>query len=261
MCRLLAYLGPPVRLDRLITEPEHSLVAQSYKPREMTAGHVNADGFGFGWYDRARQVEPFVYRSVLPIWNDDNLESLGAYVSAECILANVRSATPGQLLAAANTQPFVAGPLSVLHNGFVTDFKATLLRPLRRALDDESYAAISGTTDSEHLFAWLLQHLRDAGDLREGLADGLASLMALAPDAEMTLNFIVSDGETVAASRLAHNSDTPSLYTLTDHEQFPDAVLIASEPLFDDPAWKAIPEGSLISIDRERTVTVGALAA
>ena len=261
MCRLLAYLGPAVRLDRLITEPEHSLVVQSYKPREMSAGHVNADGYGFGWYDRARRAEPFVYRNVLPIWNDDNLADLGAFVKADCVLANVRSATPGQLLAAANTQPFVAGPLSVLHNGFVTDFKANLLRPIRKALDDESYAAISGTTDSEHLFAWLLQHLRGASDLREGLAAGLASLMALAPQAEMTLNFIVSDGETLAASRLAHNCATPSLYTLTDHPQFPDAVLIASEPLFDDPAWTPIPEGSLISIDRKRTLTVAALAA
>ena len=261
MCRLLAYLGPPVRLDRLIAEPEHSLVVQSYKPREMTSGHVNADGFGFGWYDRARRAEPFVYRSVLPIWNDDNLGDLCEYVSADCVMANVRSATPGQLLAAANTQPFVAGALSVLHNGFVTDFKATLLRPIRKALDDESYAAIAGTTDSEHLFAWLLQHLRGAADLRAGLAQGLASLMALAPRAEMTLNFIVSDGEQLTASRLAHNVDTPSLYSLADHAQFPDAVLIASEPLFDDPAWTPIPERSLISIDRKRTITVDALAA
>jgi ergothioneine biosynthesis protein EgtC len=261
MCRLLAYLGPPVRLDRLITEPAHSLVEQSYKPREMTSGHVNADGFGFGWYDRAERPEPYVYRSVLPIWNDDNLADLCAFLKAGCVLANVRSATPGQLLAAANTQPFVAGALSVLHNGFVTDFKASLLRPIRKALDDESYAAIKGTTDSEHLFAWLLQHLRGAADLRAGLSSGLASLMALAPRAEMTLNFIVSDGEQLVASRLAHNVATPSLYSLTDHAQFPGAVLIASEPLFDDAAWTPIPEGSLISVDRTRTITVDALAA
>jgi predicted glutamine amidotransferase len=198
---------------------------------------------------------------VLPIWNDDNLADLCAYVEADCVMANVRSATPGQLLAAANTQPFVAGALSVLHNGFVTDFKASLLRPIRKALDDESYAAIKGTTDSEHLFAWLLQHLRGAADLRAGLSAGLSSLMALAPRAEMTLNFIVSDGEQLVASRLAHNVATPSLYTLAGHAQFPDAVLIASEPLFDDPAWTPIPEGSLISIDRTRTISVDALAA
>ena len=179
MCRLLAYLGPPVRLDRLITEPEHSLVEQSYKPREMTSGVVNADGFGFGWYDRAERAEPYVYRSVLPIWNDDNLADLCAFVKADCVMANVRSATPGQLLAAANTQPFVSGALSVLHNGFVTDFKASLLRPIRKALDDESYAAIKGTTDSEHLFAWLLQHLRGAADLRAGLSAGRVTAGAI----------------------------------------------------------------------------------
>jgi glutamine amidotransferase len=261
MCRLLAYLGPPMRLDRLITEPAHSLVEQSYKPREMTSGHVNADGFGFAWYDRAARPEPYAYRSVLPIWNDDNLDDLCAFLESDCILANVRSATPGQLLAAANTQPFVSGALSVLHNGFVTDFNASLLRPIRKSLDDESYAAIKGTTDSEHLFAWLLQHLRAAADLRAGLNAGLASLMALAPRAEMTLNFIVSDGEQLVASRLAHNVATPSLYSLAGHDEFPDAVLIASEPLFDDPAWTPIPEGSLISIDRKRTITVDALAA
>ena len=51
MCRLLAYLGPSIALNRLISEPEHSLVVQSYAPREMTSGRLNADGFGFAWYD------------------------------------------------------------------------------------------------------------------------------------------------------------------------------------------------------------------
>ena len=261
MCRLLAYLGPDVPLGRLITEPAHSLVKQSYEPREMTSGVVNADGFGFGWYDRARRAEPFVYRSVLPIWNDDNLDDLCGYVSAPCVMANVRSATPGQLLAAANTQPFVSGNLSVLHNGFVEDFKATMLRPIRKSLDDESYTAIKGTTDSEHLFAYMLQHLRASGDLVTGLREGLADLMALAPDARMTLNFIVSDGERLAASRLAHNVETPTLYSLSGSAQFPDAVLIASEPLDDQDDWQLLPEGSLISIDPGRSVTIDQLAA
>jgi predicted glutamine amidotransferase len=37
--------------------------------------------------------------------------------------------------------------------------------------------------------------------------------------------------------------------------------LIASEPLFDDDAWIAVPQGSLISVDRKRTVSIDALAA
>jgi len=44
MCRLLSYLGQPVLLDRLISQSDHSLVVQSYQPKEMTAGLLNADG-------------------------------------------------------------------------------------------------------------------------------------------------------------------------------------------------------------------------
>lgn len=252
MCRLLAYLGPPIALGRIVSEPEHSLIVQSYKPREMTSGTVNADGFGFAWYDRARRPEPYLYRHYLPIWSDENLDSLGAYVVSDCILANVRSATPGQSLGLLNTQPFLSGPLAVVHNGFVEDFRAMLHGPLRRSLDDDAYGAIRGTTDSEHLFAWLLPHLRGGPSLAEGLRAGLRALLTLVPEAKMTLNFIVTDGERLVASRLAIGVATPTLYVLADHERFPGAALIASEPLFDDDAWTAIPEGSLISIDHAR---------
>lgn len=46
MCRLLGYLGSVVTLDRLFDKPEHSLIVQSYQPREMSSGLMNADGFG-----------------------------------------------------------------------------------------------------------------------------------------------------------------------------------------------------------------------
>lgn len=49
MCRLLGYLGKPIQLDRLLLKPEHSLVVQSYQPQEMTAGLLNADGFGLSY--------------------------------------------------------------------------------------------------------------------------------------------------------------------------------------------------------------------
>ena len=50
MCRLLGYLGSSIQLERILIKPERSLVIQSYKPQEMTAGLLNADGFGIGWY-------------------------------------------------------------------------------------------------------------------------------------------------------------------------------------------------------------------
>ena len=50
MCRLLAYLGEPIPLEELIFKPEHSLVVQSYQPKELEFALLNADGFGLGWH-------------------------------------------------------------------------------------------------------------------------------------------------------------------------------------------------------------------
>jgi ergothioneine biosynthesis protein EgtC len=260
MCRLLAYSGPTIALARLISEPEHSLVVQSYAPREMTSGRLNADGFGFAWYDAGRQAEPFLYRNILPIWSDSNLPSLAGYIAAPCILANVRSATPGQALDFSNTRPFAFGRISVIHNGFVEKFGGALRRRLRDGFEDETHEAIRGTTDSEHLFGWLIQHVRAAPTLAEGLAQGLASLIAHLPEARMTLNFILSDGRSLAASRHALGGPPPSLYVLDRHARFPDAVLIASEPLFDDPAWRAVPAGHLVTVDEDRRLSLAPLA-
>lgn len=57
MCRLLAYLGSPIFLEYLLYKPEHSLIAQSYQPREMISGAVNADGFGVGWYHDQKDTD------------------------------------------------------------------------------------------------------------------------------------------------------------------------------------------------------------
>lgn len=258
MCRLLAYLGPPVDLGQLISAPEHSLVVQSYAPKEMTAGTINADGFGFAWYDLARQTEPFVYRNILPIWSDTNLAALEGYVRSGCVLANVRNATPGQSLDFANTQPFHTGGLTLLHNGFVEDFRTTLLKLLRENLEDDALDLVRGSTDSEHLFGWLIHHVRAASGLAAGLADGLKALIALAPKAKMGLNFIIGDGRSLAASRLARGGAAPTLYWLADHARFPGAVLIASEPIFDADAWQACPEGSVLSVTAGGKVRIDA---
>lgn len=259
MCRLLAYLGPPVPLRTLISEPEHSLEVQAHAPREMSSGTVNADGFGYAWYDRARRERPYLYRSILPIWNDLNRESIEDLAVSGCILANVRSATPGQSLDFSNTQPFVHGRLAVLHNGFVEDYRARVHGPLRRRLDEAVLDRIHGTTDSEHLTAWLIAHIESGEEMGASLSEGIAGLQSLVGDARMTLNFIVGDGERLAATRAAHNMSAPSLYTLAGHDRFPDSVLVASEPLFDHERWQPVPEGSVVTVEPDRTVHTRAI--
>ena len=41
MCRFVTYLGQATRLERVISEPEHSLVIQSFQPAEMTSLDVH----------------------------------------------------------------------------------------------------------------------------------------------------------------------------------------------------------------------------
>jgi len=138
MCRLLGYLGRSLPMANLIAQPEHSLMAQSYQPREMTAGLLNADGFGIGWYDHLGNP-PFMYKNTLPIWSDINLPHLNRYVQSPCFLANVRSATAGQPIDLSNCQPFNHGQVLGIHNGFIENFRRSLYRPLRQQLDDQFY--------------------------------------------------------------------------------------------------------------------------
>src|SRR2546429_9463646 len=73
MCRFLAYLGPDVSLESLLLAPPWSLLRQSYEPRFMKRGRVNADGFGAGWYDFGVREEPALYRRAAPILSDPTL--------------------------------------------------------------------------------------------------------------------------------------------------------------------------------------------
>ncbi|MBP0000110.1 MAG: ergothioneine biosynthesis protein EgtC [Cyanobacteria bacterium SID2] len=255
MCRLLGYLGDSIQLDRVLCDPEHSLVVQSYQPREMTSGLLNADGYGIGWYERAKQSQPFTYKNLLPIWSDINLDSLSRYITSACILAYIRSATSGQAVDLSNCQPFVFQNLSYIHNGFIDNFRQTLYRPIRERLSDDLYHNIQGTTDSEHIFALLLQIAQTHPNwtLHQALKAALLELQNLADthNTKLSANLILSDGQTLIASRFAANTKAPSLYWLNGDAAFPEAVLIASEPLF--PAnWQPFPDGSIVCVGENR---------
>lgn len=257
MCRLLAYLGPPLTVDRLLEEPEYSLIVQSYQPREMTAGLLNADGFGFGWYHSEREDLPYVYRNTHPIWSDTNLAHLTRYVESGCVLASVRSATPGLPVDLSNCQPFRYGQILGLHNGFIDNFRQTIYRQMRDALTDPYYSLIQGMTDSEHLFAYTLNHQAEqGGSLAEALAKSLHTVMdwCQVAGAGAALNLIFSDGKTLVASRCGTRQPMPSLYWIQDDLRFPSAIFIASEPIFESAGWKPFPEQSILNVGENREI-------
>lgn len=260
MCRLLAYHGLPVSLERLIYAPAHSLVVQSYQPKELETALLNADGFGLGWYHPSRPDDPYVYRQIQPIWNDINLPHLCRYGESGRVLAYVRSATPGLGVDLHNCQPFTHGRLSFVHNGFIEGFRNNLYRPLRERLGDEAYRAIYGLTDSEHLFALVLEHWLGGMALAEALATMLAEVSALAvpQGVRVAANVIVCDGEQMVACRYDTTPKPPSLYWLAQPPELPEGTLIASEPLFAGN-WLSFSANTLLVISPDREPIVHSL--
>jgi glutamine amidotransferase len=256
MCRLLGYLGSSVKLEHLIQSADHSLVEQSYQPQEMTAGLLNADGFGIACFDIDRAVPPFVYRSILPIWNDTNLPSICRFIRSDCVIASVRSATPGLAVDLSNCQPYNYDGWIFAHNGYIDNFRRSLYRPMADLLIDELYQNVHGTTDSEHIFALLLKNLRQFPDRPLlALAQTVNQVLQLAEKWGVfaSLNLLFSNGQTLYAGRCSSRSPAPSLYYL----QTGQGVYLASEPmqfryLEEAQSWQAFPESSFAEIGRNR---------
>ena len=253
MCRLLGYFGTPIALEQLLHEPEHSLIVQSYQPKEMTAGLLNADGFGFGWYHPHKPDAPYTYRSTQPIWSDPNLPSLSRYVESPCILANVRSATPGLAVDLSNCQPFQSGRLLFVHNGFIESFRKTLYRPIRDRLSDLAYQTIHGLTDSEHIFGLFLDAFSETANLQAALLRTLEILTELSTQhrSDFSANLIVSDGQELVACRYASRDPLPTLYWLQDGQ----STVIASEPFYEG-SWQPFREHSLLRVGHDQTLTI-----
>src|SRR5215212_2518289 len=226
---MVAYLGgPQVTLSSVVLEPEHSLLVQSYAPKEMLSGVVNADGFGVGWYVPQIDDEPAVYRSDSPLWSDRSLVGISPKIQARTIFAAVRSATPGLPVEESGVPPFSSGPFMFAHNGAIEDFRRTAMRPLRDALSDESYAGLLGTTDSETVFAGLLDRLREApGDLAGATADTVRHVSAVCGrlGIRATLNLGVTDGKAMAFARHSTKGPGNSLYFVEDGKAFPGGVV------------------------------------
>lgn len=242
MCRLAAYCGPLLSLRQLLLAPPHSLYKQAYAPAEMVRAVLNADGYGFGWYDPAGQ--PRVYTHTLPIWSDTNLPDLADSLAATLWLANVRSATPGQAVNLANTQPFRAGPLLYLHNGFLEDFNQGLRARFHAHLPDDLSASLQGTTDSEYLFALLRQNLRQTSDkppdISRALDDTLNDLEGLLDGRQALLGIILGDGDSLYAVRHGIGCAPPSMYCTDRDPDFPNSWLVASERLTDPQHWQVL---------------------
>ncbi|MGE0440125.1 MAG: class II glutamine amidotransferase [Gemmatimonadales bacterium] len=281
MCRFTLYVGPPIPLASLVTEPEHSLIHQSYECRERSEP-LNGDGFGVAWWPATRPEHPAVFCSTTPAWSNRNLLELAPVVESGLIMAHVRAATVGSGTIDVNCHPFKSEGYAFMHNGDVGRFGG-IKRHLTAELSDEAFGAIRGSTDSEHVFALFLDEARslgrergDAASLGAALERALGRIVTLAmkhaPGADLHLNLAVSDGVSAAVVRYTNLPGHPgsSLYLnrgrryvcesgvcrMLEPEEGAGAVLISSEPLSQEPGWSPVPPQSLVMVAADRSVQV-----
>jgi len=257
VCRWLAYSGSPVRLERLLYEPKHSLIDQSLHSR-LGAETTNGDGFGIGWYGVGGT--PGVFHSIEPAWNDRNLRELANHIESPLVFAHIRAATatPVQLT---NCHPFRYGRWLWMHNGVIYDLPK-VKRDLVLAIDPALYPEIQGSTDSE-IFFYLALTLGLEDDPARAVQDAVGFIEETGRrhgvEHPIQMTVATSDGESIWAFRYASAGRARSLFFSTAVETlrmlYPDDArlqdlseesrLVVSEPLGSlVGAWNEVPESS-----------------
>ena len=160
---------------------------------------------------------PCVFTSVTPAWNNENLGRLARKIASPLVFAHVRAAMPGMAVNEQNCHPFAHGRYLWMHNGVVAGFGA-IRRRLVAGLSDEAYDAVqSFHSDSSVAFAVFLSHLPDMEGAHpppvllkalQATLDSIAEAQAAAGvKGASLLNFAVSDGDTLIATRYVSSSD------------------------------------------------------
>lgn len=225
MCRHVGYLGPARSVGDVLTRGSNSLRVQSWAPKEMRGGGtINADGFGAAWWNDGASSS---YRNPMPIWSDPAVDDVLAGVRSSAVVAAVRSATVGMPVERSACAPFTDGTWAFSHNGVVFGWPDALVE-LASEVPTKDLLALQAPTDSAALWV-VLRHLLTQHEPEKALRMLVGRVEESSPGPR--LNLLLGDGTTLWATTLYH-----SLSVL----QQDDSVIIASEPLDDDPGWEPV---------------------
>lgn len=248
MCRLLGYASrTPQTFSNVVGKDFSNFV-------ELANDHC--DGWGIAASNTGQTIvalfkEPIAATKSTHFAKEiDRNEANGA-------LLHLRWATPGMTLEANNTHPFTHNGISFIHNGAISDHEA-----LDKQIDQKYLAAITGTTDSERYFYFLLTQIDKFGlvqgtivainYIKTNLSFSSINVMLLSETTFLTA--CVFNPDKIPASFRAQGNYYDLRYTKTA-----DHVLVGSSG-WEQEGWQEIPNNSLLVVDRmtmeSRLVTV-----
>lgn len=254
MCRLFGMSGgeEPVRATFWLIEAPDALAQQSRR---------NPDGTGLGVFEA--DGTPRVRKQPIAAFEDQAFAREAREEQSRTFVAHVRYASTGAhtLL---NTHPFEQHGRLFAHNGVIEglDRLEAELGPDREL--------VAGDTDSERFFALITREIdRAGGDIGEGIARAARWVAANLP--LFAINLVLTTPDGLWALRYP---DTHELYVLQrsagghrgeaqlDHRSrhrrirvhsaqlaHRPSVVIASERMDDDPGWRLLDSGELLSVD------------
>lgn len=266
MCRLYGFHATePTRLECSLVRAQNALMAQSIKDREgLTHGH------GWGVAEHPDGL-PFVEKQAWAAYHGEHFKKTAARVYSRMAIAHVRRATVGRP-GLENTHPFVHGVWLLAHNGTVPDFE-TVREALLPSLDEPHRSEIHGTTDSEHIFRYLLTlwQRQPERPLLDVLRDGLEQVIAWATEtdrqAKVSLNILWTDGAQMVGSRLnrtlwylerdglVHCGICGETHVHHHPERPYRAVEVASEPITHED-WRQVPNATVFAIDPDMRLRI-----
>jgi glutamine amidotransferase len=266
MCRLYGLRATePTRIECSLVKAQNALMAQSRRDRE---GLSHAHGWGVAEHPDGL---PFVEKQAWAAYDGEHFEKTAARIYSRAAIAHVRRATVGRPCLE-NTHPFVHGIWLFAHNGTVPNFERVRERLLPE-LDELHHNEIQGTTDSEHIFRYLLT-LRGRHPerpliqiLRYGIEEIVSWTTDVDPEARVSLNFLLTDGQSFVGSRLNRTLWYLERDGIVDCEvcgrphvhhdpgQPYRAVEVASEPITHEN-WLQVPNGVVFAVDPDMRLRI-----
>jgi predicted glutamine amidotransferase len=248
MCRLFGMLSAkPYQPVKFLIKDKCSLLKQSNaKPKKF-----QADGWGVAYLDGRMKL----VKSAGAVFEEaEKFRNIVSEINSNLILAHLRRASnprrlpKEQLMNIGNVQPFVSPGLTFIHNG-------TVNKPNNIDLG-EYRAMVDGDSDSEVLYWLLVKCLVEEGTVKGAIISMEKSLEMSVKEGTKpftAVNIIFSDGKNLHAYCRYFTQPGKSLcmgsqgYYIMSFLPGKDRIVVMSEPSNEDPKWRTLDNGELLS--------------
>jgi predicted glutamine amidotransferase len=258
MCRLFGMTAAPHRDHATfwLLDAEDGLAVQS---------RGEPDGTGLGAFDH--HGAPVVSKQAIAAYEDRAFAREARELASTTFVAHIRYASTGPA-ARDNTHPFEQQGRLLAHNGVIGN-----LARLEQELG-EHRELVHGDTDSERFFALVTRRTEQhGGDVTAGLTAAARFVAAELP--LYALNVVLITATDLWALRypathelfvldrrvadrrrhLDHTSAAGTLRVRSSDAAHHSVVVVASEPMDEDPGWQPLGSGELLHIDAKLDVS------